>query len=181
MNLKVMPPILTVSSIISRVVPWMSLTIALSSLSKTLSNVDFPAFVSPIMATGTPLLMALPTLNELTKRAMTFSMLFASWQSSERSANSSSSWSLKSNSNSMSEVKWSNWSRKVASSLLKPPRIWLMARRWVAADDEAIRSATASAWLRSIFPFRNARWVYSPGAAMRQPFLMSSCNTFWRI
>lgn len=54
MKRNVVPVILTVSSMTSRVVPWMSLTIALSSPTRALSNVDFPAFVSPIIATGIP-------------------------------------------------------------------------------------------------------------------------------
>ena len=128
-NRKVIPPRLTVSSITSRVVPCMSLTMARSSFSSAFNRVDLPAFVSPMMATGTPFLMALPTLKDCTKREITCSMPSARRHSSERSANSSSSWSLKSSSSSMSDVKCSNWSRSEASSLLNPPRIWLMARR----------------------------------------------------
>ena len=180
MKRKVIPLMFTVSSMTSRVVPWMSLTMALSSFNKTLRSVDFPAFVSPIIATGTPFLITLPTLNEYTRRAITFSMLSASCNNAERSANSTSS-SLKSNSNSIIEVKLSSFSRRSVSSLLNPPRIWLMARRWVAADVEAIKSATASAWLRSILPFKKALCVNSPGCARRQPFLISNCNTCWRI
>jgi hypothetical protein len=37
---------------------------AFSSLSNTLSNVDFPTLVSPTKATGIPLFNAFPTLNE---------------------------------------------------------------------------------------------------------------------
>ena len=55
------PPITTVSSMVSRVVPWMSLTRARSSRSRALSRVDFPALVCPTMATGMPLRMALPS------------------------------------------------------------------------------------------------------------------------
>ncbi|KAA6309479.1 tRNA modification GTPase MnmE [termite gut metagenome] len=33
----------------------------------------------------------------------------------------------------------------------------LIARRCIEADEDAIRSATASAWLKSIFPFKKAR------------------------
>ena len=159
----------------------MSLTMARSSPTSALRRVDLPALVSPIMATGTPFLMALPVLNESASLLMRCSIRAASDCSSERSANSSSSWSLKSSSSSMSEVRWSSWLRRFASSRLNPPRIWFMARRWVASEVEAIRSATASAWLRSILPFRKARWVYSPGPAARQPWSMSSCITFWRI
>ena len=38
-----------------------------------------------------------------------------------------------------------------------------------ASVEEEIRSATASAWARSIFPFRKARCVNSPGPAIRHP------------
>ena len=57
----------------------------------------------------------------------------------------------------MREVRWSSLSRRTASSRLNPPRIWFMAMRWVAAEVDAMRSATASAWLRSILPFKKAR------------------------
>ena len=70
MKRKVIPPMLIVSSMTSRVVPWMSLTIALSSFSRTFSRVDFPAFVSPMIATGMPFLIAFPTLKELARRDM---------------------------------------------------------------------------------------------------------------
>ena len=67
------------------------------------------------------------------------------------------------------------------NSLLKDPRIWFMAMRLVAAEVDAMRSATASAWLRSILPFKKARWVYSPGPAARHPWRIRSCITCWRI
>jgi hypothetical protein len=56
---------------------------------------------------------------------------------------------------------------------LKPPRSCCMATSWAAAFCVAIRSATASAWERSILPFRKARRVNSPGWAMRAPLLIS--------
>ena len=181
MNRKVMPCKFIVSSITSRVVPWISLTMAFSSFSNAFNKVDFPTFVSPIIATGIPFLMAFPTLKECANRAMTCSIWAASSFSSLRLANSNSSWSLKSSSNSINEVKCSNWLRSSASSLLNPPRIWLIAKRWLAEEEEAIKSATASAWLKSIFPFRKARWVYSPGNADRHPLWMRSCITCCKI
>jgi len=63
-NRNVTPCKLIVSSITSRVVPWISLTMAFSSFSNAFSKVDFPAFVSPIIATGMPFLIAFPTLKE---------------------------------------------------------------------------------------------------------------------
>ena len=172
----VIPDRLIVSSITSRVVPWMSETMARSSPTNRLSKVDLPAFVSPMMATGIPFLMALPTLNESANLCISCSMFVASCFRLVRSANSTSS-SLKSSSNSINEVKSSSWLRSLVNSLLKPPRIWFIASLCMPADVDAIRSATASAWLRSIFPFRKARCVYSPGRAERHPFSISN----WRI
>ena len=43
-----------------------------------------------------------------------------------------------------------------------------------AAVDEAIKSATASALVRSIFPLRKARMVNSPGFAVLAPAFTSS-------
>ena len=74
---KVIPCNTTVSSMTSRVVPCMSETMALSSLTRRLSSVDFPALVSPIMAVGTPFLMALPSVNESERRLMTRSISLA--------------------------------------------------------------------------------------------------------
>ena len=41
-----------------------------------------------------------------------------------------------------------------------------------------ITSITASAWERSIFPFKNARLVNSPGSAGLAPFLITVSRTF---
>ncbi len=49
-----------VSSITSRVVPAISVTMARSSLSKALSKVDLPTLGEPMMATGRPSLRAFP-------------------------------------------------------------------------------------------------------------------------
>ena len=55
------------------------------------------------------------------------------------------------------------------SSDENPPFICLNAMRCAAAVCDAITSATASAWARSILPLRNALWVNSPGSAARAP------------
>ena len=75
----------------------------------------------------------------------------------------------------------SNCSLSVSSSREKPPRICDMAMRWVASLLEAMRSATASAWERSIFPARKALLVNSPGVAMRAPDCMSASIIFWTM
>jgi len=64
MNLKRTPSMMQLSSMVSRVVPGMSVTMALSSPTSAFSNVLFPLFGAPTMATGTPLFKALPRRNE---------------------------------------------------------------------------------------------------------------------
>lgn len=56
----VTPPMVAVSSMVSRVVPGMSLTMARSSPTRRLRMEDLPALGLPMMATGMPFLMALP-------------------------------------------------------------------------------------------------------------------------
>ena len=53
-----------VSSIVSRVVPAISDTIARSSFSKALSKVDLPALGFPTIATGIPFFKTFPTEND---------------------------------------------------------------------------------------------------------------------
>lgn len=63
MNRNVVPWMSIVSSTVSRVVPGISLTIALSVCSNVLSRRDLPTFGRPTMATGMPLTMAWPESN----------------------------------------------------------------------------------------------------------------------
>ena len=60
MNLKFIPSITNESSILSLVVPGMSETIALSSLSKVFSKDDFPAFGLPAIVTEIPFFRTFP-------------------------------------------------------------------------------------------------------------------------
>ena len=151
-NLNNIPWIWTLSSITSRVVPAIEDTMALSSFNKAFNKVDFPTLVSPTMATGTPSFIALPK----PKLAVSFlTVWWISWTRSFkwlRSANSTSS-SAKSNSNSTNETNSNSWFLRIWISLEKPPRIWSIASCWAARLEEAIRSETASAWVKSIFPF----------------------------
>ena len=120
-------------------------------------------------------------MNDCASVAMRRSMACEISSSSVRSANSSSSWSEKSSSSSSSEVSLSSWPRRSDSSPEKFPRSWPMAMWWVALLVAAMRSATASAWLRSILPLRKARCVYSPGLACRHPLSVSRCSTLLRM
>lgn len=63
MKRKVWPSMSMVSSIVSRVVPGMSLTMARSVSSNVLSSRDLPTFGRPIMATGMPSRRACPDEN----------------------------------------------------------------------------------------------------------------------
>ena len=87
----VMPWMVVVSSITSRVVPCISLTMARFSPTNWLSKVLFPTLVLPTIATGTPSFMALPDANELQSRSMCLLISSAKANSASRSANSNSS------------------------------------------------------------------------------------------
>ena len=63
-----------VSSIVSRVVPAISLTMARLSFSKLFSKVDFPALGLPIIATLTPCLITLPRVKLFSKAWVCFCM-----------------------------------------------------------------------------------------------------------
>ena len=151
----------------------MSLTIARCSPNSAFSSVDLPTFGAPMMATGIPFRIALPVRNEAISEASFLSISAAKSFSSVRSANSNSSWSAKSSSNSISDVKCSNRSRSLDSSVDTDPRNWLIAKSFSALLCDAIKSATASACARSILPFIKARRVYSPGSAALHPTSIS--------
>ena len=153
MKRKSTPSMLSTSSTVSRVVPCISLTMARSSPKRALSKVLFPTFVAPAIATGIPRLMAFPR-RKLSVRSTIFSVSSSrSSRSCVRSAKVTSS-SLKSSSSSMRLVRYTSCSRSCANSALYPPLNCARAMRCCASDSEAIRSATASARLRSILPCR---------------------------
>lgn len=171
-----------VSCIVSRVVPWMSLTIAVSSPVSVLSSDDFPALVGPTIATGMPSFIACPVANDWWSRLTREWMSVASCLMVVRSANCTS-WSEKSSSSSSSAERCRSWSWSCLMMLEKSPRSWDMARRWAERELAAIMSATASARTRSIRPRVKARRVNSPGLARRAPALMSelmSCCWMYR-
>ena len=164
-----MPPICSTSSIVSRVVPAISDTMARSSFNKAFSKVDLPAFGLPTIATGIPFLSTLPTEKEATNCVIVCFIWLRSALKLSLSAKATSS-SAKSNSSSISEAKLSNSPRRVSISEAKPPRICCSATLCEASESEAIRSATASAWLSAILPLRKALLVNSPASAKRAPF-----------
>ena len=171
-----MPLMVKVSSITSRVVPAISETMALSSLSMAFSRVDLPTLGFPTMATGMPFFIAFPRLKVFASLSIWLMMVVIRVRRFERSANSTSS-SLKSSSSSIRLVKVSSCSRRCSISFEKPPRIWFIASRWLALLVDEMRSATASACDRSNLPLRKARWVNSPGWASVAPALSVASTT----
>ena len=93
-----------VSSIVSRVVPAISETIARSSFNNVFNKVDFPALGLPTIAVFTPFLIAFPNLKDKANLVTKSDTVLTKVTNSVRSANSTSS-SAKSNSNSISEAK----------------------------------------------------------------------------
>ena len=173
MNLKVYGPMSAVSSMVSRVVPGMSLTMARSCRSRALSSEDLPALGSPTIATGIPRRSAVPAENVSASRSTVSRVARVRSARRSRGANVTSS-SLKSSSSSSSDASSSSCWRNDSMCRANWPLSCLMARRWAAADDAAIISATASACVRSMRPLEKARRVNSPGSAMRAPAATSS-------
>ena len=180
MKRNAVPFICRTSSIVSRVVPAMSLTIALSSFKRAFSRVDFPALGFPIIATLIPFFTAFPYW-KLSIRLPNLDLRLAiSPISAERSANSTSS-SAKSSSNSISEVKFSKSPLSTAISLEIPPFSCSRAAFREASFSEAIRSAMDSAWERSIRPFIKALMVNSPALAVLAPFFSRTSKIFFAM
>ena len=153
--------------------PAISETIAFSSWASALSKEDFPAFGFPAIATGTPCFMALPTLNESIRDLIVSCACCKSFSSSSRSAKFRSS-SLKSSSSSTMDAKFTSCSLNCSNLLKIPPRSCCIATRCAASPSLAMRSATASACVKSIFPLIKALNVNSPGSASCAPLSTSS-------
>ena len=133
-----------VSSTVSLVVPGISETIARSSPRRALSRVDLPALGAPSMAVAIPFLSAFPYLKESINLDTFVFKRFSMAVSCSREANSTSS-SLKSNSSSIREAKWTNSSRNEVISFEKPPLSCFRATSCIDLFSAWIRSATASA------------------------------------
>ena len=103
-NLKLMPLIFISSSMVSRVVPAISDTMALSSFNKTFNKVDLPTFGFPAITTGTPFLITLPNSKDCISLLITLKIAITKDFNCSLLANSTSS-SEKSNSNSIIEAK----------------------------------------------------------------------------
>ena len=104
-SLNITPSMIKRSSIVSLVVPGIAETMALSSLSNALSNVDFPALGRPAITVETPSWMAFPNWKLSNNFFIEIKILLTKNERFVRSANSTSS-SPKSNSNSIKLAKF---------------------------------------------------------------------------
>ena len=77
----------------------------------------------------------------------------------------------------MSAENFINFSRITCKSEEKPPFKLYKAVLREASVLLAIKSATASACVKSSLPFKKARWVNSPGFANLAPFKINNCSS----
>ena len=73
-------------------------------------------------------------------------------------------------------ARWVRAAATASAFFERAPSRAARAAREASAPEAAIRSITASAWVRSIRPFRNARRVNSPGRACRNPAANSASS-----
>ena len=150
------PRRLMISSIVSRVVPAMSLTMARSKPSKRLSKLDLPTFGSPKITVRTP-----------SRRTRPWSAVASRESTTERTelirprSSAPVCGSMSSSGKSIHASRWarvsSSWSRAAVVRFPRVPSSWLRAARSESRVCAEIRSMTPSACVRSSFPLRNAR------------------------
>ena len=172
------PCILTCSSSVSLVVPAISVTMALFSPRSTFINEDFPAFGFPRITVLIPSLTRRPLSAE--------SSIF--WSSAiyprTWTANSSpkpSAWMCSGSSRAASInailpiIPFLNFS----ILFLTLPLNWFRELSSAISLFALITSITASAWDRSIRPFKKARFVNSPGSASLAPYFNTVSRSFF--
>ena len=156
-----------VCAMTSRVVPGMAVTIANSAPASALSSELLPAFGCPAITTlmpsrnNTPCCVCCTTASNWLCNA-------ASWPEASAFFRKSISSSGKSKVASTSMRSFTSCVRNCWVALEKAPLRLRAALRTACSVLASIKSATASAWVRSILLFRNARWVNSPGWAKRK-------------
>ena len=147
------PPITEYASIVSRVVPGVSLVMARLLPSNVFKRVDLPTFGSPDKTIRAPEEIMRPSwyvfnnvenisCTDINKDRAVFSL----------SASTSSSDTSSSNSN--KDKASISFSRKLISLLDKDPRTIRTFSLAASRDRECIRDATDSAWIKSSFPFK---------------------------
>ena len=168
------------SSMISLVVPAISVTIALFSLSNAFNKEDFPTLGLPTMAKLNPSLIILPASAPLSSTFISSIQLFKLFSTFLGILGSiSSSSSVKSTANSTKAITFSIYSLNLFICLDKYPELCIKADFIDKSVLALIRSITASACDKSILPFKKALLVNSPGSAILAPaFIMLSRTLF---
>ena len=166
------------SSIISLVVPAISVTIALFCLNNAFNKDDFPTLGLPTIAKLNPSLINFPSSALLRSEFISFidfSKLSATFNGILGSISSSSS--VKSTANSTNANMLSIYSLNLLISLDKYPLLCINADFIAKSVLAVIISITASAWDKSILPFKKALFVNSPGSASLAPAFITVSKT----
>ena len=160
----------------SRVVPGMSVTIAVSVHASRLSRLDFPTFGAPAITSLTPLRSTAPRW-ESARVAATLSRSAARCAAVSgipRRSSSSSGKSIDASMNERNSMSASRWPSMVRENSPESDR---RAHRTADADAPSMRSAIASACARSMRSLRKARNVNSPALAGRAPSSQTRSST----
>ena len=163
-----MPPTSAYSSMASRVVPGISVTMARSSRRSALSRLDFPTFGFPTIAVVRPSRRILPAVAVFCIWAISARMPFTVSCTSQRRTSSISS-SGKSIAASICAISSRSVLRIALITSEKRPVRCPVAILSAASVFALTTSMTAAACVRSSLPFRKARFVNSPRSAGAAP------------
>ena len=169
------PSMAMLSESVSRVVPGTSVTMARSPPTSALSSVLLPAFGLPASTTRSPSSSMRPARGSQASRSRAAMSAQRSLTCALTSVSSTSSGkSTAAESEASTSMIASRASRTNADT---PPSICLRALRIARSLPARIIRMTASACVRSTRPLIKARYVNSPGPAMRAPARSSSDST----
>ena len=175
-----MPSMWMCSRNTSRVVPSTAVTMAASRPARALSRLDLPALGRPAITTFIPSLRMVPcwASSRITSRSWIMSCRsFATLPSARKSISSSG----KSIAASTYIRRWVTASTRASILRENTPCRERTAQRAACSELLSIRSAIASAWVRSSLSFRKARSENSPGRARRAPSSHTVLNSRSRI
>ena len=157
------------SETMSLVVPALLLTIALLLPQISLNNDDFPTFGLPKIVTTRPSLILMPVLVCLISIWKLCFVSFVAVVSESGCFVSSRSWSEKSNIASTKALIFVTSPNSSLTLFENSPESDRFAALAVFEDTLSMRSATASAWVKSSLSFKYALFVNSPGCACLAP------------
>ena len=161
------PSMVTVSVSTSRVVPGRSVTMARSLPVSALRSDDLPTLGRPARTTLSPSRTILAAFSS--EPALSRPAISSASEATLRAAAGSSISSGKSFDASMSARRSLSLFRQPPIKRDTPPSISRTEARSAASPPAVTTRMTASAWLRSMRPFMNARFVNSPGSAGDAP------------